>query len=221
MNKKNTEHTIESDVFANIQQYYKENEKIISGVVTGILLLIAAYIAFFHWYLPRQEQEAQEQMFKAVFYFENDNYSTALDGDGNYPGLLEIIRKYPFTKAANLAHYYAGLSYLHTNKFEEAIKHLKKFGGNDKIFQSIAYGAIGDAYFELNKPEEGLKYYRKACNVSPNELTTPIYLLRTALALHQLGKTDEAIRNLEKLKSEYPHTTEGRDADKYLARMGK
>ncbi len=32
-----------------------------------------------------------------------------LQGDGNYPGFLEIIDDYGMTDAANLAHYYAGV----------------------------------------------------------------------------------------------------------------
>jgi tetratricopeptide (TPR) repeat protein len=222
MTKKNTAsaHT-DGDFLLTAQQYYEENQKIISGIVTAVLVLVAAYIGFFHWYVPNQEKEAQSQLFKAVSYFENEDYSSALNGDGNFPGFLDIIKKYKFTKAANLSYYYAGISYLNTGQYEEAIKNLKKFDSNDKILSTIALGAIGDAYFELNNPRQGIKYYKKACSNEPNEFTTPIYLLRTALALKTEGKTDEAATYLLRLKNEYPDTPEGKDAEKYLARIGK
>jgi tetratricopeptide (TPR) repeat protein len=221
MAAKQNEHNAEGDFLLAAQKYYDENQKIVSGAVTIVLVVIAAYIGFFHWYVPGQEKEAQEQMFKAVSYFENDDYNTALNGDGNFPGFLDIIKKYKFTKASNLSHYYAGMSYLNTGQYQDAIKHLKKFDGDDKIASTIALGAIGDAYFELNNTADGIKFYKKACENEPNEFTTPVYLLRTALALKSLGNNDEAVKYLSRLKSEYPNSPEGKDADKYLARLGK
>lgn len=203
------------------QVFFEKNQKVILGVGGAIIALVAGYIAFFHWYVPKQDAEAQTKMFKAVTYFENDNYEQALNGDGNFPGLIAIANKYKFTKSANLANYYIGLSYLNTAKYNEAITALKKFDGDDKITSTIALGAIGDAYFELNNAKEGIEYYKKACDNEPNEFTTPVYLLRTALALETQGNKEEAVKYFTRLKDEYPLTAEGRNAEKYLARLGQ
>ncbi len=204
----------------NAQDFIEKNQKVIVGVASAVLVIFAAYVGFFHWYVPGQEAEAQGQMFKAVSYFENDNYEQALNGDGNFPGLLSIANKYKFTKAANLAHYYAGISYLNTGKFQEAIDQLKKFSSDDKVISTLALGAIGDAYFELNNASEGISYYKKAVANEPNEFTTPVYMLRLALAQETQGNKEEAVSTLQKLKEEYPNTQEGRNAEKHLARLG-
>jgi len=221
MSVKPTDHNAEGDFILKAEDYYNKNQKVVTGVFAAVLIAVAGYIAFFHWYVPKQEAEAQTQMFKAVSYFENDNFEMALNGDGNYPGFLDIAKKYSFTKSANLSHYYAGISYLNTGKYDEAIKELKKFDGDDKVLGTVALGAIGDAYFELNNASEGINYYKKACSNEPNEFTTPIYLLRTALALQQQGNKDEAATYLNRVKDEYPNSAEGKDAEKYLARLGK
>jgi tetratricopeptide (TPR) repeat protein len=44
----------------------------------------------------------------------------------------------------------------------------------------MAYGALGDAYSEKEEYENALQYYTKAANVSANQLTTPIYLMKAA-----------------------------------------
>lgn len=204
----------------NAQDFIEKNQKIILVLASAVLVIFVAYVGFFHWYIPEQEAEAQSQMFKAVSYFENDNYEQALSGDGNFPGLLSIANKYKFTKAANLAHYYAGISYLNTGKFQEAIDHLKKFSSDDKVLSTLALGAIGDAYFELNNASKGISYYKKAVANEPNEFTTPVYMLRLALAQEAQGNKEEAVSTFQKLKEEYPNTQEGRNAEKHLARLG-
>jgi tetratricopeptide (TPR) repeat protein len=71
-------------------------------------------------------------------------------------GVLYVINNYGGTKAANLAKYYAGLSYLKLGDFNNAVKYLKDFSTDAKQIQLMAYGALGDAYSELNKKDEAI-----------------------------------------------------------------
>jgi tetratricopeptide (TPR) repeat protein len=220
MSEVKTAATKSLDSLEGLQAFFEKNQKVILGATVAIVSLVAGYIAFFHWYVPKQDAEAQTKMFKAVSYFENDNFEQALNGDGNFPGLIAIANKYKFTKSANLANYYIGLSYLNTGKYNEAIAALKKFDSDDAVVGTLALGAIGDAYFELNNAKEGLEYYKKAVANEPNEFTTPVYLLRLGIALESQNNKDEAIKYYTQLKDEYPLTQEGRNAEKYLARLG-
>ena len=45
-------------------------------------------------------------MFIAEFYFQNNNYDLALNGDGQFSGFLTIANNYSSTKSGNLAYYY-------------------------------------------------------------------------------------------------------------------
>lgn len=65
--------------------------------------------------------------FRAQQYFQQDSLALALNGDATNPGFLKIMDKYSGTKAANLAHFYAGAIYLKQGDFANAEKHLKDF----------------------------------------------------------------------------------------------
>jgi tetratricopeptide (TPR) repeat protein len=159
-------------------------------------------------------------MFYAQKYLDRDSLNLALNGDNNYPGFLGIIDNYKWTSAANLSHYYAGVIYLRQGKFEEAIDHLKSFDGKGTPLEGMALGCIGDAYTELDKMEDGLSYYKKAAYTAENELTTPFFLKKAALCSEKLNKNEEAIKLFEEIRNKYPNSTEGREADKYIYRLG-
>ena len=72
-------------------------------------------------------------MFQAVYYFEQDSLVKALNGDGNNYGFLEIIDEYGFSEAANLSHYYAGVSYLKLGNYNNAISYLNSFSSSDLL----------------------------------------------------------------------------------------
>lgn len=128
-------------------------------------------------------------MWMAEQYFAKDSFNLALNGDGNYLGFLDIIEEYSITKSANLANYYTGISYLHLGQYENAIEYLKQFESNDKMIAPIAYGAIGDAYVELENTDEALVFYKKAVTSSENDFTAPIYLMKIGLVQEKMGNT--------------------------------
>lgn len=211
-------HEAEVDFFTKAENFFEQNKKALSigGGVAAVALL--ALIAFYGFYLPGQEKAAQEQMFRAQQYFEQDSFRLALNGDGNYDGFLAIASEYGFTKAANLSHYYAGISYLRIGEYDNAITHLKKFSPKgEPVVCAMAKGALGDAYSEKNEMDEAVSYYKKAAEETKNELITPYYLFKAGLALKVQGKKDDALKLFRQIKNEYPESTEGREIDKYIA----
>ena len=156
-------------------------------------------------------------MFKAQMYFERDSFNLALNGDGNYSGFLDIIDDYNWTKAADLSKYYAGVSYLYLGKYDKAIEYLKSFGGNDKIVSSMALGAIGDAYSELNNMDDAISFYKKAARNNANGYTTPYFLFKAGMALKVQGKNSDALILFKEIKNEYPDSRQASEIDKYIA----
>jgi tetratricopeptide (TPR) repeat protein len=158
-------------------------------------------------------------MFVAEQYFERDSFNLALYGDGNYFGFLDIIDEYRITKAANLAHYYSGISFLRLGEFETAIEYLKKFESNDHMLAPLTQGAIGDACLELNDTSEALRYYEKAYSMNENEFLNPIYLLKAGQVYESLGNYERALERYQMIKSNFPESQEGRDIEKYITRV--
>jgi tetratricopeptide (TPR) repeat protein len=165
-----------------------------------------------------KEKEAKEQMFMAERYFEQDSLNLALNGDGMYPGFLDVIDDYGMTQGANLSKYYAGICYLRMGSFNEAIDHLKSFNAKDQILGPMANGAIGDAYMELNQAAQAADYYMDAAESSDNEFTTPLFLMKAAWTYEILKDYKKALEIYERIKLNYPTSTEAREIDKYIAR---
>ena len=52
--------------------------------------------------------------------------------EGKY-GFLDISTQFSGTKSANIANYYAGVSYLKLKEYEKAIEYLSKFDSDDEF----------------------------------------------------------------------------------------
>jgi len=184
------------------------------GVVIGLVLVYYGYIKYFQEPL---EAEAQQEIFMAQKFFEEDSLKLALNGRGENLGFIDVADEYSSTKAGNLANYYAGICYLNLGQFENAIEYLDKFKSDDQILSVIAKGAIGDAFLELNQAEDALDYYKKAADQNKNSFATPIYLMRAAQTAELLNDYKSALSFYNRLKKDYPKSDEARDIEKNIA----
>ncbi|HET6539983.1 MAG TPA: tetratricopeptide repeat protein [Chryseolinea sp.] len=203
---------------AGAESWLEQNPKIVVGVAAAILIIVGGYFAF-NYYKNSQNDLAQKEMFQAVYYFEADSLDKALNGDGNNLGFLEIIDEYGVTDAANLANFYAGVSYLKQGKFELARLYLEDFNAADLLIQARAYGLVGDSYMEEKKYDDAAKYYNKAANYKPNKYFSPGYLMKEALAYEKLNQNDKARETYDKIINLYWESSEYQNARKFKARL--
>lgn len=218
----NTEEKIMAPVeeaLSKTEVFIEKNQKLIMIILGAIALVVLGYFGFQRFILIPREKEAQSQMFMAEKYFEQDSLRLALNGDGSYPGFLQIIDDYGMTKSAKLAHYYVGIIYLNQAKYQEAIDHLNKFKTKDVMLAPMAKGAIGDAYMELGQKEDAAKQYLAAADTYTNEFTTPVFLQKAAWAYEDAGNKNAALEVYNRIKTEYPRSAEARDVEKYITRL--
>lgn len=201
------------------ERYIEDNQKLLTIIILAIAVVVIAFIGYKRFILLPAEKEAQTQMFMAERYFELDSFNLALYGDGNNLGMLDIIDDYGITKSAELAHYYAGISYLHLGEFEQAIEQLEKFNSNDKMINLIATGAIGDAYLELGKPSKAITYYEKAATTENNVFVNPIYLMKAGMVYESQEEFQKALETYRKIKDNYPDSQEAREIEKYITKV--
>jgi len=183
-----------------------------------VLLAIGAYLGFTYWYVPSQEQEAEQAMYHAQSYFNMDSINQAINGAGPNIGFEAIAEQYSWTPAGHLANYYLGLCYYDKKDYQKALDHLEKFDAGDMMVGPNAAGVMGDAAMQLNQPDKALDYYMTAVKRNDNSFTTPIYLKKAALVCEQQGKYAEAVTLYERIKSEYNTSDDGQDIDKYIYR---
>ncbi len=210
------------------EEWVASNQKYIYIIVGLAAVLILGFLAYQRFVQEPKELEAANEMFQAQQYFDNalagsgaqsdSLYNLALTGGEGKYGFLDIIDNYGSTGAGNLANYYAGFAYLHTNKYQEAIEYLEDFSSDDEILAPLAKAGIGDAFMQLNQPEEALSYYKEAASMRSNSFTTPKALLKAAITAIQLGKGQEAAEYLERIQDDFPDTPEAEKVPVYLGR---
>lgn len=200
------------------EQFLEENYKpLLIGL--GVLVGLVALFWLGKLYLGKRNDEALSQIYQAERYLEIDSIKLALNGDGNYLGFLDIAKEYRFTNAGNLARYGAGICYLKMGEYEEAISYLNKYSRKDKMIGSLAKGAIGDAYAELGETSKAISNYLEAADFASNEFSSPLYLMKAAQLYELESKYAEALKLYERIRDEYPESTEGTTIEKYIARV--
>jgi tetratricopeptide (TPR) repeat protein len=203
------------------EDFVAKNQKIIIGIVAGVALVTVGYLAFQKFVSAPKQDEAANEMFVAQQNFQKATdgvasdslYKLSLNGSEGKFGFLKIAEEYSGTDAGNLANYYAGMAYLNTGKFTEAIDFLGKFKSEDIVLSALAKGAIGDAYSEKNDQKEALNYYVKAAESNKNDFTTPRFLMKAGKTALALGKKEEALKYFTDIKENYEATPEGASVD--------
>lgn len=207
------------------EQWVIKNQKAIFVLLALVVAGILGYLAYNKYVkAPKEKEAANELAFPKTYFEDAMTSSVAVDSlltlslngaDGKY-GFVDIAEKYSGTDAGNLANYYAGLSYLKMKNYKEAIAHLEKFTSDDELLAPTAKGAIGDAFADINQPEDALEYYLKAANLRDNNFSTPLFLFKAGNTAMEIGKYSAALDAFTRIKKEYPNATEAKNIDVYI-----
>ena len=203
------------------EDWVAKNQKIIIGLVAAAALFTIGYLGYQRFIAAPLQEEAANEMFVAQQNFQKATdgvasdslYKLSLNGSEGKFGFLKIADEYSGTDAGNLANYYAGIAYLNTGKYTEAIDYLSKFKSDDIVLGALAKGAIGDAYSQKNQPKEALENYLKAAESNKNDFTTPRFLLKAGKTALTLGNKSDALKYFTDIKENYEATPEAASVD--------
>ena len=208
------------------EQWIEKNSKPLFMALVAVVVIFLAYLGYTKYVVEPNELNASNELAFPRKYF--DEAATAGSGidslltlglegaDGKY-GFLDIADSYSGTDAGNLANYYAGVSYLQMKNYEKAIEYLEKFNSDDEMLGPVAIGAIGDAFADINQPEDALSYYEKAAAKKDNEFTTPLFLFKAGQTALELKNFSKAESLFTKIKENYSKSDQGREIEKYIA----
>ncbi|MBT8258348.1 MAG: tetratricopeptide repeat protein [Bacteroidia bacterium] len=208
------------------EQWVIKNQKLIFGIIGVVAIVVLGYLGYNKFLQEPKEIDAKNDMFQAQKHFdeavnatEKDSlFNLALNGSEGQFGMLDIISNHGSTDAGNLANYYAGMSYLNLKDYENAIRYLGDFSSGDDILGPLAQGGIGDAFIQLNQPEDAYDYYVKAAEMKTNDFTTPQYLFKAGNVALQLGNYSEALKFFERIKDEFSSSTEASNVDVFIGK---
>jgi tetratricopeptide (TPR) repeat protein len=208
-----------NEVFTNAEFFFEQYKNIILGILIVLALGIGGWWGYNNFVKGPKEKKAQDAIVYAQKYFEADSMTAALKGDGTHLGFEAVEKQYSGTAAGNRAAFGAGICNLKLGKYAEAAKYLESFHTEDPLLKTRKFGCLGDAYAEQNQMDKAIDNYKKAADVTDNDLVTPTYLYRAALALEQKGNKKDALELYKKVKENYPNSQEGAASEMYIAKL--
>lgn len=233
----NVQDSTTAEVFSTLDEsaskteaWVSKNQNYILGIIGIIAIGVLGYLAYNQFVQKPKETSAANELYYPQQYFDqamtnevnkDSLLSLALTGaEGKY-GFLDIIEEYKGTKAANLANYSAGMAYLNTQNYQEAISYLENFSSDDAILGALAKGAIGDAFSQLDQAEDALDYYEQAIAHNANAYTTPKYLYKAGITAMNLGYTDKALEYFELIKTDFSSASEANNIEALIGSVKK
>ncbi len=191
--------------------------------LAAIALAVAGWWLYKEMIVKPKQVEAVAAMWQAEQQFSRDSFQLALnDPGGGYDGFLVLADKFSGTPAGNMAHYYAGVCYLQSGDFDNAIAQMEDFSPEGDLLPAMKYGIIGDAYSEKEDFGKALDYYEKAADAAENDLLAVYYLKKLGMLNDNQGNNKAAIKVYERIRRDYPNqqSADWRDVEKYIYRAG-
>lgn len=207
------------------EEWVSKNQNYILGAIGVVAIAVLGYLAYSQFVQKPKEASAANEMYYPQQYFDQALASTtakdslftlALEGGEGKYGFLDIIAEYNGTKAANLANYAAGMSYLNMNKYQEAIDYLEDFKSDDEVLGALSKGGLGDAFMQLDQPSDALGYYEAAIAHSSNSYTTPKFLYKAGVTALEMGNKEKALSYFQRIKDEFSDSEAARTIDAFI-----
>lgn len=210
-------------VIERAKDFWSRFGKTVSIALGAVIVVVGGFLIYKNFIVGPKEKKANDAIFRAQEYYAQDSLNKALNGDGQYPGFEKIISQYSGTKAGELAHFYAGVIYLKKGAFDKAVKNLKDFSTDAPQIQARAYKLLGDAYAEQNKGKDAVEAYKKAAKTFEEDdaAASEALFLAAYLSDKVLNDKKNAIDLYKEVKTKFPQTQWGFEADKYLTQNGE
>lgn len=205
------------EAVSKTEQFFNENGKLLSIIAAAVVVVAAGIFCWHKFAYQPKVQEAQGQMAYAEQNFRAGDFETALNGDGNVLGFVQVMDEYG-AKAGKSVYFYAGVCELQLGNWDAAIKYLNSYKGKDSILAARAAACIGDAYIGLEDYSKALSQFEKAASMADN-MYAATYLLKAGVTAEKLGQNDKALSFYKKIKDQYSSSMEGYDIDKYIGRI--
>lgn len=207
------------EALSTSEAFLLKNKNLLLGVVIALVVIVGGYLGYKHFISEPKEQKSSEAIFKGEQYFGEDNFEVALKGDSlGYAGFVKLADQFSGTDAGNLANAYAGLCYAQLGKYEDAIKYLDKFSGNDLLVAPAVMGALGNCYAQVGQLDKAVATLLKAAEHANSMSLSPIYLIQAGQILEKQGKNAEAVDAYKQVKNKYGNSYQAMDIDKYIER---
>ncbi|MGI6048197.1 MAG: tetratricopeptide repeat protein [Petrimonas sp.] len=205
------------EVLSSSERFIEKNQKAILLALLAVVVVVGGIIAYNYLYKNPRNEKAQAAIYKGERFFQNQQDSIALFGNGNdYIGFENIMKDFSGTKTADLACAYAGISYSRLGNNEKALEYLGKFKGGDLLITPAVEGAIGDVYMNMGNTDKAISHFINAAKKANDDMLSPIYYNKAGFAYLSVKNYAKAIETFQMIKDKYINSPQGQEADKYI-----
>ena len=217
-NQKPVEETLKADeALSKTALFFEAHSKVIIGCFVGIIVLVAAIVLFKTQYITPKNEEASTKLAQCVYYFEQDSFALALNGDGMNEGFADIADGYRFTDARNLACFYSAVCCYNLGQYEDAIDYIQRFKTKSVNYKPAAITLEGDCNVALGNIDEAIRCFEKAAKTD-NVLTAPRALSKAGICYEEQGEYAKAIGCYQTIKDKYFDSPLAVEMDKRIER---
>lgn len=206
--------------YAEVTGFYEEHKREISIGITALVVVVLASVVYFKNRSDNNEQ-ALTQLGSVYAFFDAGQYQLAVDGvpERNIQGLKSIVENYGNSHAGEIAKFYLASAYYQLGNYDEALKNFEECSPGDELLVTSRLSGMADCYEAKGSYREAAEYFERAAVKNPKDVNVPENLSNAARNYAQAGEKDKALDLYRRLKKNFPTTTFGRDADRYIAQL--
>ena len=206
--------------YVQVTSFYDQYKKQISIGVTAFVVVIIALVIFLKNRADSNEQ-ALTQLAAVHGVYDAGQYQQAIDGvpAQNIRGLKEIVDNHGGTRGGDLAGFYLADSYYQLGKYAEALEAFESCGASEALVESSRLAGIAACHEALGQYADAARAFEKAAGEDVTEGTAAEHLNDAARNFALAGDKERAVDILKRIKKNYPTTTYGREADRFIAQL--
>ena len=206
--------------YMKLTTFYNTYKRQISIGITAFAVVIIALVVYFKNQADNNERAATALSAIHPLY-DNGQYQQAVDGvpERNLVGLKTIVDEYGNSTNGELAQFYLADAYYQLGKYTEALQEFESCSMSDAVLEASRLAGIAACHEALGHHDAAGTFFERAAAKEPTEGTIAEYLYNAARNLAQAGDKERALDILKRLKKNYPTTSYGREAERYISQL--
>ena len=206
--------------YAEITSFYERHKRNISIAITALVVVIIAIGLYFK--NRSDNNEAATTSLGSIYsYFDSGQYQLAIDGvpEKNIQGLKAIVENYGSSRAGEIARFYLASAYYQLGSYDEALKDFEDCSPPGELLSVSRLSGIADCYEAKGDHLKAGENFEKAASKDSRDVNVAENLNNAARNYAEAGEKDKALELYRRLKKNFPATTFGRDADRFIAQL--
>ena len=195
-------------------EQFKGNKilKTATTIVGIVVLLVLIFMVYNRFISEPKNEESKSMLAKGIMWMEKDSVQLAIDE------FEFVASQYKGYAGAHIANYSLGHLYFEQGRYEDALAALDLVQLDDTYLMTLALGAKGDCYSELEDYEGAVNAYYKAATRVDNTETSPLFYFKAALNAEQAGDFNRAAEFYKEIKNKYSAFANQKGIEKYITR---